>query len=324
MARARRCTIHGLIVFTCCVLSLPAFAAQNEKLQCDASTSHYEVSFRDRGQHILHVRIAIAAQPRGDRELQLPVWNALYQVRDFSQHIFAVSAEDEGGRPVPLRKLDKSSWRVTFAHGCTVISYVIFLDDPGPFDSQVNDEHAFLNWAQILLYPADGLGQRVQIRLVDLPHEWKVRDAYVFAGADAPGAVAVEGEAVNYDSLVDSPVELGTFTESVFTQGGAKYRIVVHGKCRRLRLAKASRRSAKDRCRRDRVDAGSAVRSIHVYLPFSARPCRRRHGARLLLGDGRERAAHGPESVCLRQRHRPRILSSLEREAHTPTNARTD
>ena len=211
------------------LLAIWAPVALGQRLACDPLSTRYEVSLRDRAQHILHVRIALRANPRGNTELQLPVWNALYQVRDFAQYIRTVSAQDENGKPLPVRALDKTTWRVGIAGGCAVVSYEIFVNEAGPFSAQVNDEHAFLNWAQVLMYPPDARGDSVHVSVVDLPQTWKVRDAYVFAGADQPGAVAVEGEASDYDSLVDSPVEMGTFAESTFEAGGAKYRVVVHG-----------------------------------------------------------------------------------------------
>ena len=39
-----------------------------------------------------------------ERDLQLPVWNALYQVRDFSQYVNWVRARTGAGQPLPVRK----------------------------------------------------------------------------------------------------------------------------------------------------------------------------------------------------------------------------
>lgn len=52
----------------------------------------YTVSLTSPEQHLLQVQIVL---PPGvpQRELQLPVWNALYQVRDFSQYINWIHAK---------------------------------------------------------------------------------------------------------------------------------------------------------------------------------------------------------------------------------------
>ena len=41
-----------------------------------------------------------AARGPAERELELPVWNALYQIRDFSQFVNWVRAKDRAGRPL--------------------------------------------------------------------------------------------------------------------------------------------------------------------------------------------------------------------------------
>jgi len=41
----------------------------------------------------------------------MPAWNALYQIRDFSQYVNSVHAKDvASGKPLAIRALDKSSW----------------------------------------------------------------------------------------------------------------------------------------------------------------------------------------------------------------------
>ena len=50
-----------------------------------------------------------------ERELQLPVWNALYQIRDFSQYVNWVRPVTEADMRLAVRKLDKSRWHVSGA-----------------------------------------------------------------------------------------------------------------------------------------------------------------------------------------------------------------
>ncbi len=52
--------------------------------------------------------------------LQMPAWNALYQIRDFSSHMMQAAAKDDEGHPLPLRKLDKQTWTVTASGTVTV------------------------------------------------------------------------------------------------------------------------------------------------------------------------------------------------------------
>ncbi len=179
----------------------------------------YTVSVADAQRHLVQVQIDL---PPGasERELQLPVWYALYQVRDFSQYVNWVRAKSGDGQPLPVRKLDKSRWRITGAQDGALVEYAIFADRPGPYGAQLNSHHAFFNLAEILMYSVDARASGVRVRFKDVPSGWRIA---------TPLKASSESEfaAENYDRLVDSPVELGAFEEASFTEGGGRYRIVV-------------------------------------------------------------------------------------------------
>src|ERR1043166_4384520 len=64
----------------------------------------YTIELKDASQHLVHVRVEL---PPGvaQRDVQLPVWNATYMVRDFAQHVNRVAAESAAGRPIALQQL---------------------------------------------------------------------------------------------------------------------------------------------------------------------------------------------------------------------------
>jgi predicted metalloprotease with PDZ domain len=186
--------------------------------RCFAATS-YTISLASPEQHLVEVQILL---PEGaaQRELQLPVWNSLYQVRDFAQYVNWVRAKDSAGHSLPVRALDKSRWEITNTKGCTVVEYQIFTDVPGPFGAELNSHHAFFNLAQVLMYPVDARNGPMVVRFSQIPEGWRVA---------TPLASMPEGgfTAENYDRLVDSPIEIGTFHESDFDEGGGHYRVIV-------------------------------------------------------------------------------------------------
>jgi predicted metalloprotease with PDZ domain len=202
---ARR--ILRLIVFLWMALA-PAYAATN-----------YIISLANPEQHLVEVQILL---PEGStqRELQLPVWNALYQVRDFAQYVNWVRAKDRAGRALAVRELDKSRWQITGAQGGGIVEYQIFVDSPGPFGAQFNSHHAFFNLAQVLMYPVDARNGPMVVRFSQVPEGWHVA---------TPLTSMPEGrfDAESYDRLVDSPVEIGMFQESDFDEAGGHYRVIV-------------------------------------------------------------------------------------------------
>ncbi len=178
----------------------------------------YTIALANPEQHLVRVQIFL---PPGHavRELQLPVWNALYQIRDFSQYVNWIRARDRGGSPLTVRELDKSRWQVEATENGAVLEYEIYLDSPGPFGAQLNSHHAFLNLALVLMYPVDARNVRLTLHFSHVPNGWVVAtplklsdDSYI---------------AENYDRLVDSPVEIGTFKEVDFDESGAHFRVVI-------------------------------------------------------------------------------------------------
>jgi len=177
----------------------------------------YTVALVDPERHLLHVQVNLPPGS-GSRELQLPVWNALYQVRDFVQNMDWIRAEGPGGRALPLRQLNKSRWQLDEAENGAQINYEMFADTPGPYGAQLNSQHAFFNLAEILVYSDDQRNSPVQMNLEHVPAKWRIATSLAF---DAHGY-----HAENYDRLVDSPVEIGTFTEKDFTGSCGTYQVV--------------------------------------------------------------------------------------------------
>src|SRR5271163_1031909 len=183
------------------------------------AATDYTISLVNPEQHLVEVQI-ILPEGLAQRELQLPVWNALYQVRNFAQYVNWVRAKDRAGRALSVRKLDKSRWQIAGAQGGAVVEYQISVDSPGPFGAQFNSHHAFFNLALVLMYPLDGRNERMAVRFNQIPAGWHVATPLSAMSGDKYGAE-------NYDRLVDSPVELGSFQESDFDEGGGHYRVIV-------------------------------------------------------------------------------------------------
>jgi predicted metalloprotease with PDZ domain len=190
------------------------------------ATIDYTVSISHPEKHIFGVTMRIP-KVRDQVTLQMPAWNALYQIRDFSSHMLQVTAKDEEGHPLTLRKLDKQTWSVS-ANGTVTVSYPIFWDEPGPFSSQLNLDHAFVNFGMLLLYVPDRRTEDTKVEFEDLPEGWRVAVELNAAGTPA-GHHSSAYVAPSYDALVDAPVEIGHFDEFRTEAGGRPIRIVVHG-----------------------------------------------------------------------------------------------
>ena len=217
--RVRSAILPGLFLSFVC---LPAAAR---------ATIRYSISLAEPGKHFFHVRMTV---PDVHRELvvQIPAWNALYQIRDFAYHVLHVRADLAGGPPdgkppvahasLPVVRLDKQTWRIP-GDGTIAVESDVYWDEPGPFSSQLNVHHAFINLADVLFYVPDRRQEDVEVDFTDLPPGWKL------ALELAPGETPASFRVANYDALVDAPAEAGTFEEFALEVNQARIRVVVDG-----------------------------------------------------------------------------------------------
>jgi predicted metalloprotease with PDZ domain len=99
------------------------------------ATIAYTISAAHPEQHLFHVEMSIP-NVRGEVIVQLPAWNALYQIRDFSGHMERVEATALAG-PVAIEKLDKQTWRIS-GNGAITVRYGTYWDEPGPWRTRVH------------------------------------------------------------------------------------------------------------------------------------------------------------------------------------------
>jgi predicted metalloprotease with PDZ domain len=190
------------------------------------ATIRYEVSLAKPSEHLFHVTTTVP-DVHGELTLQMPAWNALYQIRDFSSRIQHLTAESNGEQ-VAVEKLDKLTWRAR-VDGAVTVRYAIFWDSPGPFSSQLNDEHAFINPAMVFLFIPARRSEHVVLTFTDRPKGWDFATALPLLFWDSPGEGGMEIPAESYDELVDSPIEIGTFTRFVVEGVSPQVSVAVHG-----------------------------------------------------------------------------------------------
>ncbi len=192
------------------------------------ATIKYRVSLANPEQHLFHVTMAIpTAETDRDIFVQMPAWNALYQVRDFAYRVRDVHDSERLDAQLPL-KLDKQTWRIDVSAASkskhiTSLAYSVYWDDTGPFNSQLNAHHAFINLAEILMYVPNRRAEAVEINFDDVPAEWNT------AVELAPATDRNSFSAPSYDALVDAPVEVGKFEQSEFESASAHFRLVMDG-----------------------------------------------------------------------------------------------
>ena len=185
-----------------------------------AADNAYEIDLSDARSGWLHVRLdASCAAPC---ELQMPVWSATYQVRDFARFVADLSVETAAGEPLEIDRMGPSRWRVDAAENSAVtVRYRVRADRPGPFGAYADGQIVQLDLAQVLLYADGRLGEPSTLRFIEKPVSF--REALALPHKDGVY------RAPSYGRLVDTPALVGEIEELSFEQGGRKVRLALAG-----------------------------------------------------------------------------------------------
>ncbi len=189
----------------------------------------YVVSMPRPTTHLLEVEMQVRASGRGRLpnalDLVMPVWTpGSYMIRDYARHVQSFVAVDAAGRPLPWRKVDKTTWRID-ARGAPAIraSYRVYANELTVRTNHLDDRHAFWNNTATLMYVDGFLKAPSTVRVVPFA-DWQVA-----TGLPAvPGSASTFG-ATNFDQLYDSPFLASRHRTIAFNVRGVPHRIVIDG-----------------------------------------------------------------------------------------------
>ena len=178
----------------------------------------YRVDLRDATSQYVHVE---ARFPGGAKAttLSLPAWTpGSYRIRDFGKHVYDVEAAGRDGAALRVEQVDKQTWKVRNGGGPFTVRYRVYAATPSVRTSLLDDTHAALNGASVFLFEPGRLERRHQVQ-VQAPEGWSVFTALPREGDDFV--------AVDYDTLVDSPLQVGTPAVQRFEQDGTAFEYVL-------------------------------------------------------------------------------------------------
>ena len=201
---------------------------------------HYAIEPIDPNGHLFHVDLTVAEPAPGGQGFSLPTWiPGSYMVREFSRNIIQMEAVCNGV-PVPLTKLDKNHWQAASCNGPLTVSYDVYAWDLSVRTAHLDQTHGFFNGSSVFL---EAQGNETEPLVIDIKRpfgeqydNWRVITALQELAAERYGFGTYL--ASNYDELIDSPVELGTFVLGQFEAHGTLHEIAVTGHVPNLDMAR--------------------------------------------------------------------------------------
>ena len=183
----------------------------------------YVVSIREPHTHLIDVEVRVPSTA-DTLDLVMPSWTpGSYLLREFARNVQDVAAKDSTGARLPIRKLDKGTWRVDTSScvGPVKVAYRVHANELTVRTSHVDASHAYLNGASVFMYVLGAEHEPARVR-IECPEGWRVATS-----------LRVEDEqsfvAADYDDLVDSPFEVGSHLTLAWEQHGAPHRYAVWG-----------------------------------------------------------------------------------------------
>lgn len=173
-----------------------------------ADTVRYDIKFPNAVHHEAQVTVTFPAT-RGDT---LAVWMSRsspgrYALHEFAKNVYAVSAEDLSGEPLPVLQPDPYHWLVVSGGGPVAFHYTLFGDRADGTYAGIDLTHAHLNMpATFAFAPALEKAPIAVTFNVPVGSNWRVATQLL------PTSDSSRFTAPDLQYFMDSPTELSNFT----------------------------------------------------------------------------------------------------------------
>jgi predicted metalloprotease with PDZ domain len=164
--------------------------------------------------HMVDVETTLSGDLPSELVLFMAVWTpGSYLVREYARHVEKLSVD----APARATKVRKNAWRVdTQGARAVTVRYRVYANELTVRTSHVDETHAFLVGAELFFAVEGHLDVPARVAIQG-PSGWRTT---------TPLKAAPDGafDAADFDTLVDSPIELGTHRQESFTVLGVPHR----------------------------------------------------------------------------------------------------
>ncbi len=187
-------------------------------------TLHYYVTMPQPASHLFEVTLQVTGWQSEVLDLRMPVWTpGSYLVREYARHLQDFSAQ--GASSLAWRKLSKNHWQVQTQDARDLtIQYRVFANELTVRTNHLDSSHGYFNGAALFFYLPGFERQSIQVTVTPPQAEWRVTTSLP-AVAEQPNTF----EADDFDTLVDSPFEVGSHQLYEFEVMGKPHQLAIWG-----------------------------------------------------------------------------------------------
>lgn len=186
---------------------------------------HYQVAMPQPESHLFEVTLHLQNWQSTVLDLKFPVWTpGSYLVREYAKHLQDFSAQAEDGQLLSWQKVSKNHWQVeaTGARELTV-NYRMFANELTVRTNHLDATHGYFNPAAMFFYLPGFEQHPVSITIIPPRPEWHVTTSLPPSGKNNTF------KAEDFDTLVDSPFEIGCHQVHDFEVLGKAHQLAIWG-----------------------------------------------------------------------------------------------
>jgi len=200
--------------------------SSRDLLQQTNTSTHYWVSMPKPENHLFEVTLHIENYPGLVVDLKMPVWTpGSYLVREYAKNLQDFTAF-AGSQPLGWKKVSKNHWRVEKGKANqVVVRYRIFAQELSVRTNHLDSTHGYFNGAG-MFFRIPGWEQKpIDITVVTPNPQWQVTTALPLVNQEANTFLAN-----NFDTLIDSPFEIGNHQLYHFQVEDKPHELAIWGK----------------------------------------------------------------------------------------------
>ncbi len=189
-----------------------------------AFTLEYSVAMPQPESHLFEITLQVRNWRADALNLKMPVWTpGSYLVREYSRHLQGFRVSGEGSQTLSWQKCGKNHWQIaTEENQVITIHYQIFANELTVRTNHLDETHGFFNGAALFFFVPGFQRYPIRVEVVPPDASWKTTTSLPQVGTNL-------FEAKDFDTLVDSPFEIGQHQIFSFEAGGKPHQYAIWG-----------------------------------------------------------------------------------------------
>ena len=190
-------------------------------------TMFYRVGMSQPASHLFEVTLQVTNWQQDVLKLIMPVWTpGSYLVREYARHVQDFVAHDsETQQPLKSNKVSKNHWEIVTGNSPSItVKYRVFANDLTVRTNHLDRTHGYFNGAALFMFIPDFQQQPITVEILPPNEDWQISTTLTPVD-DKPNTF----RAPDFDTLVDTPVEVGIHQIYDFEVLGKPHQYVVWG-----------------------------------------------------------------------------------------------